>query len=171
MRITLTILLAMLASCGKLETRYVIAPSGLNLRSTPSAAGAPLGLIPAGAAVTLLEEHKDLSSWQGLSGHWTRVRYNNADGWVFGAFLSNQEPPRIVGARWDECPDIGEHYGLTFYPNGTFIGDGISGASSGTYKMVGDQISVLYDTGPRETVSFVQRPDGRLCSEQRCFCR
>lgn len=68
--------------------RRISADVGLRMRSAPSLEAEKLGVIPYGEQVILLEERGAVVEIAGAKGHWSRVRWKNREGWVFGGFLS-----------------------------------------------------------------------------------
>lgn len=65
------------------------ARSGLVLRAEATTSSAKLGLIPYGDTVEKIETTGQTTTIGGKSGKWTRVRYNDTTGWVFGGFLAD----------------------------------------------------------------------------------
>ena len=83
--------------------RYVTASSGLVLRSNPDRNAERLTAIPAGHAVQLIEEKPEEVNINGTTGHWCYVRFGEQQGWVFGAYLTDQAPAVPVGRANVEC--------------------------------------------------------------------
>ncbi len=71
------------------RTAVVIAPAGLRLRSRPGTDSEQLQLLPDGTLVELLPEREEDSDQQ----VWQKVRLPDSgqEGWVFAAFLQNNE--------------------------------------------------------------------------------
>ncbi len=184
----LLILAFMLTTCSKpapvQDVRYVIAPSGLNLRAQASPSSPAVQLLRAGAEVIVVEEQKEESSWQGLSGKWTKVRFEQTEGWAFGAFLSKQKPPRVTG-KWGACVEMVNVGPMNFGPDGSYSSMDIGVETVGRYSEDGDSVTIQtthmnagesygglkpLDRGQ----SFAMRlaPDGTLCgSSGECYCR
>ena len=74
-------------------TYYVMAPSGLKLRSTADPASKPMATMPFGAKVELTKEIivANMTVDQ-LKGGMAQIKYNNAQGYAFDGYLS-QFPP------------------------------------------------------------------------------
>lgn len=172
---------AILTACNKppeADVRFVTAVAGLNLRSGPSGGAAPIKLVPAGSPVTFLEEQAQDSEWQGLRGRWMRVRFENSEGWVFGAFVTKNKPPRATG-EWTDCGIARGFVNATFSADGGYkYGDSTGGASVGSYQESGDVVSVTsrsISAPAAAAASTVYRfqPDGSLCNEAgaTCWCR
>lgn len=68
--------------------RRISADVGLRMRSAPSLKAEKLGVIPYGEQVILLEERGAVVEIAGANGRWSRVRWRDREGWVFGGFLS-----------------------------------------------------------------------------------
>lgn len=105
--ILLATLIVTLAACEtesepeKGITMYGAAKSGLIIRSEATVDSAQLGLIPYGSSLTVLEQTGDTMTISGKQGRWSRIRYQGTEGWVFGGFLSANQPPKIV--KEDRC--------------------------------------------------------------------
>lgn len=65
---------------------FIKADGGLRMRSGPGAAAEVVKLIPDGGSVTIVEEERE-ETIGGRRGRWTKVRYEDQSGWVFGGFL------------------------------------------------------------------------------------
>ncbi|MEL6660937.1 MAG: hypothetical protein AAFR36_31080 [Bacteroidota bacterium] len=122
---SLCILLAALLSCGTLyginsyvkgDSLYVIAKSGLNLRTGPNRYSVVRTIIPYGDQVLSLEQRhpygvrmEELDSvriippmkWKNseqithaywMTGRWVKVQYQELEGYVFDGYLSHHEP-------------------------------------------------------------------------------
>lgn len=71
---------------------YVTAKSGLLVRADSNTNASKLGLVPLGKKVEVLEQSDKTMTIDGKTGHWTRIRYNEIEGWSFGGFLSATPP-------------------------------------------------------------------------------
>lgn len=88
-------------SCGKkkigneLSTskniKYVLANSGLRIRDVASTKGKKLGTIPENTGIEVLEETGEEITISNKTGKWTKVKWKNKEGWVFGGFLGTKE--------------------------------------------------------------------------------
>lgn len=176
----LLLILFVVTQCSKADVRYVIAASGLNLRMSPSPTTASVKLLVPGSAVTVIEEQKDVSSWQGLQGHWTRASFENTEGWAFGAFLSKDKPPRATGT-WTDCGAGRGYETTTFSADGgyRFIAGTMGFISTGSFKETANtvtitsrSVSVSGRDDPWSTMTYEFQADGRLCaSNATCLCR
>lgn len=70
-----------------IDMSYVIAKSGLRMRSEPSIKGDVVTKIPFNSKVGVIEETGDEFEADGELGRWTKVTWQNNLGWVFGGFL------------------------------------------------------------------------------------
>ena len=71
--------------------RYITTESGMNMRSTPSATGTQLRVIPFKAQVEVLESaHEEVI--YGKTAKWLKVKYAGQTGWIWGYFTSSDEP-------------------------------------------------------------------------------
>ena len=73
------------------EPRWINSPEGLRMRDDPTLSGNKLLSVPHGEPVTLLEETGETITIQDGTGKWSKVRWKEHVGWVFGGFLSNEE--------------------------------------------------------------------------------
>jgi YD repeat-containing protein len=74
------------------DIRYVNTEDGLRLRGKDNLAGEVIALLPYGESVNLLETRGETQSIDGATGKWNRVFWNKQDGFVFGGFLSKDDP-------------------------------------------------------------------------------
>ncbi len=149
--------------------------AGLNIRSAPAANAAAVKLAGPGAALQVLEEQTEISNWQGQEGRWTRVRFGDSEGWVFGAFLAKERPPKATG-KWTSCSEARGFVHQTFAADGSYsYGDSTGGSEIGTFKEEGDSVTVISRNRQDSQQSFKNiyqvQPDGRLCNAQGCWCR
>lgn len=107
------------------DYRWIRADVGLRMRSTPSLQGKKLGVIPFGERVVLLEERGELLTIAGAKGRWSRVRWNENEGWVFGGFLAESCESDIMKMLsshlwvWERDKEVLEE-ALEFFEDGTF---------------------------------------------------
>ncbi len=131
------------------EERFADAKAGLVMRETPAASGKKICVIPNGEVVDLIEETGESVTIAGKSGKWSKVKWNDTTGWVFGGFLKSPGDfdtipvfDRFTGKTYgfllneDERAD---ELTITVYREGTFEGSCYlhgSGESkfSGKYK-------------------------------------
>lgn len=74
------------------ETRYVSEEFEITLRTGPSVERKIIALIRSGSAVQILDSGEE----------WTKIRYNNKDGWVLTRYLSSIEPCALTFAKFKE---------------------------------------------------------------------
>ena len=98
---------AMFIGC-KAEVAFVSAGSGLILRSEPNQTAASLGVIPYRTKVDILEKKAESVTIGADTGSWTKVRYGQQAGWVFGGFLSSMEPNAspVIGSLVGRFPTL-----------------------------------------------------------------
>lgn len=73
-------------------SRWISASSGLRMRDAPNLSGKKLDVIPFGDRVNWLAENDATVYLAGTSGKWTKVKWEETIGWVYGGFLSNMHP-------------------------------------------------------------------------------
>ena len=86
------------------DTLFVLAKSGLNLRSTPNAKSDVISTLPYGSKITVLEDTSyrrdaitEFESSEGkltFQGNWIKVSHAQQSGYIFDGYLSHL-PPRI----------------------------------------------------------------------------
>ena len=67
----------------------VNADGGLRMREAPTLDSKNLALIPNLATVDFIEQGNEEVEMAGKRGHWTKIRFLDQTGWVFGAYLSD----------------------------------------------------------------------------------
>jgi hypothetical protein len=77
--------------------RYVGAKSGLMMREKPDVKGKTITLIPEGEELVLIEEKSEKINIAGKKGKWSKIKWKDKTGWVFGGFLQTQEQYRSPG--------------------------------------------------------------------------
>ena len=70
------------------KSRTVISKGGLRMRETPDQKGEVMVVIPEGDKVELLETTGDEMTISGATGKWSKVKWKEKSGWVFGGFLA-----------------------------------------------------------------------------------
>lgn len=73
--------------------QFVLAHSGLSLRSIPKSNGQKITVIPFSESVTILEKTGIKESIEWMSGEWVKVRYDGYEGYIFSGFLSELPVP------------------------------------------------------------------------------
>jgi len=66
----------------------VISEGGLRMRENADLTSEKIATIPNGTKVEKLEETGDVVTISGKTGKWTKVKWEDKEGWVFGGFLS-----------------------------------------------------------------------------------
>lgn len=74
------------------EPRWVRADVGLNMRENPDINSKIIQVIPDEEMVILLEETGENVSISGETGRWSKIEWRGKTGWVFGGFISNDNP-------------------------------------------------------------------------------
>ncbi|MCB1316221.1 MAG: SH3 domain-containing protein [Leptospiraceae bacterium] len=104
-RLLLVFSLASLVLTACEQTMHVFAEGGLNIREAPG--GSIVATIPPGHTVTVIEEGTEELEIGGRRGAWHRVRYGELEGYVFSAFLTEDEKLiaqlkmcDMVGGQW-----------------------------------------------------------------------
>lgn len=96
----LCLLAVMIAACSKEgndaknsePVMYVQAEGGLRMRDSADTNANVILTIPNSSQVTVLETKEPQFEISGKSGKWTKVKYQDKEGWVFGGFLSERNP-------------------------------------------------------------------------------
>ncbi len=92
-------------------SRWISANSGLRMRDKPNLSGKKLDVIPYGDRVNWLAENDEIVYLAGTNGKWTKVKWGETTGWVYGGFLSGLNPEKSEAAI---ISDINRSLG-TFY--------------------------------------------------------
>ena len=79
--------------------KYVLSIEGLNLRKNPATNAERVTVIPCKAEVQVLEKTDIALTMSGIKGHWVKVKYKNATGYVFDGFLTSI-PLSITYKEW-----------------------------------------------------------------------
>ena len=69
------------------QVKFVDARGGLRMRESPSLEARSIHLLADGSEVLVLEEKPQEETLQEKTGRWTRVKQDDREGWVFGAYL------------------------------------------------------------------------------------
>jgi len=70
--------------------RYTMAEDGLRFREAPQQNATILALIPLNTQVEIVEEAPETITIDNIMGHWTKIRWQEREGWVFGGYLSSR---------------------------------------------------------------------------------
>jgi hypothetical protein len=85
--IILSIILLLFTAYAHAQFRVVTAQPSLRVRDSSGLQGKVLGAVPYSEKVDLLEETGAVLTIQGATGRWSKIRWKNLEGWVFGGFL------------------------------------------------------------------------------------
>jgi len=89
------------------NSRWVTADVGLRMREAPDLNSKKITTIPYNEEVIFLEETGDKFTISGVTGKWTKVKWEDKTGWVFGGFLSKTNP-NLNSGKISENDLIGE---------------------------------------------------------------
>jgi hypothetical protein len=123
--------------------RYIATKGGLRMREKPDASAKQVGLVPEGEKVVFLEETGSDITISGATGKWSRVKWGDKTGWVFGGFLSGE-----ITLNSDK---LNEHFISIAISSRPVSGDGITASK----KIRGD--SIHGDGGNCEEQSEVEK--------------
>ena len=160
---------------GPKNTAYVSASSGLVMRSGPGTKQTRIMSIPPGKPVEVLDANGPEEQIEGKKAHWTKVRYANQEGWVFGGFLSGQKPQsvreRAIGywkGKW-KCNDQESHLEIRAdgsYAGWLFAGAEIGGCGGspiqGSWEVSGENICLKKDAA----IACYWVENGKLVSDR-----
>ncbi len=78
------------------ETLFVFAKSGLNLRQSPSSSAAVVTTAPYGAGLQVVKDDTApvAMTFEGLSGRWVRVQYDEKTGYAFSGLTGTRPAPK-----------------------------------------------------------------------------
>ncbi len=81
-------------SCQEFQngSRWISAENGLRIRDKPNQSAKKLGVIPFGEKVNWLAENDEIVYLAGTHGKWTKIKWGETIGWVYGGFLSEMNP-------------------------------------------------------------------------------
>jgi len=71
----------------------VTAFSGLKIRTAPGLESQVLKIIPFGESVEIVESNITSSTIEWMEGHWTKIKHDDVEGYVFDGFLSSLPIP------------------------------------------------------------------------------
>jgi hypothetical protein len=139
---------------GKAQPRWVNAEAGLHIRDKASIDGNVIGAIPYAEKVMLLYEEDKLETIDGIAGKWSKIRWQEKEGWVFGGFLQKEEikiinssKPKVqLMGRYDLVDDPYHSQYIDFKNDNTCIYilnycQGF-GEVAGTYKIEDDYVLI-----------------------------
>ena len=86
------------------SARYVVAPSGLNLRVEPSTTAQVVARLPYATKVQSLDTEGGLTLGDRF-GAWEKVKYGDIVGYAFGVYLSVLPAPQLT-LEGDPCEDM-----------------------------------------------------------------
>lgn len=70
--------------------RYTTAEDGLRLREGPQQNATILALIPLNSQIEIMEEAPETITIDNIMSRWTKIRWQQREGWVFGGYLSSR---------------------------------------------------------------------------------
>jgi len=79
--------------------RWVVAGTGLRLRTEPALTSPKIILIPAGEQIELLNTLPETINIDNISGNWIQIKWNTKTGWVFSGYISESNPCRWVSSK------------------------------------------------------------------------
>ncbi|MBN1798721.1 MAG: SH3 domain-containing protein [Spirochaetales bacterium] len=139
---------------GKAQPRWVNATAGLRIRNQASLDGEVIGAIPYAEKVMLLYEEEQIETIDNTKGKWSKIRWQEKEGWVFGGFLQKEEititeteePKMKLSGRYDLIDDPYHTQYIDFKNDTTCIYilnfcQGF-GAETGTYKIEEDHVLI-----------------------------
>lgn len=132
------------------EPLWVVANGGLKMRENFNLDSKEIMVIPDGELVTAIERKLLEEEIAGVKGYWTKVNYQRENGWVFGGFLSEQDPNKdgaidekmLIGAWYRENEDSSFVY-MRFLENNVFLTNSGLGLRSGKWNY-DKESSVIY---------------------------
>jgi len=102
------------------EDYRIIAPSGLNIRKTPSLKGQIIKTLPYNAQVTLIGHKKNMIKVGNNKGYWAKIKIRSQVGWLFSAFIEKISYKKISIKQRKEKDRLtklyqGKNGSMTFY--------------------------------------------------------
>ena len=173
-------------SCGdgnkpaeSLGSAFINANGGLRMRDKPDLAATRILTIPNGAEVELLEKASEGIVIDGRFGFWTKVKFENQSGWVFGAYLSDSPPKQesldlvgkvaFIGMVSSDTNPANSSFRIEFVDRDRFTGycEGYSmaGSMSGKWESSGEDFISLRGTANMETCA-----DGPALEDESLRC-
>jgi len=135
------------------EPGWVRADGGLRMREAPDLNAELIITIPNGDEVMILEEKGVSITISGATGKWTRVKWKDKEGWVFGGFLSRTNPESVKIATKDILgewsyyfPNSGKAIKYFFLNEKSIVGY-LPTARESTWHLSGNTIYADFDTG------------------------
>ena len=105
---------------------FVNAEGGLRMRDKGSTSGSIITTIPNFSEIELIEEDQNNITISGKTGKWSKIRYNNIEGWVFGGFLTNFDNTLITfyPSQFEKNSDAAlmESTNILLCPNNKMVG-------------------------------------------------
>ena len=80
-----------------------LAINGLTLRNSPSVKGDKISVIPYGSKLTLLKHSGNIETIGGFHGEWVQVKFQEATGYVFDAYISGYPAPQLRKQGYSSC--------------------------------------------------------------------
>jgi len=130
-------------------SKYVNAPAGLCVRSSPGLSSERIGSLDDLAKVFVVKEDEENVIIDGINGRWTFIKSDNIEGWVFGGFLSLEMPLRTANTINDIVNNIIE-----------ITGFGNRGSARSNARNLNDFLGFFYIFDNYEILSRVFHPVG-----------
>ncbi len=134
------------------DSRWVTAESGLRMRENPDLNAGTIVTIPYNEEVILLEEKGDAIVISGATGKWSRVKWKDKTGWVFGGFLGKSKNNNLT-----ESDIEGEWFGddgilmFTFYNDNRVDYNGPVELKNGNWSLSNSTIKASFATDDSDT--------------------
>ena len=78
-----------------IKSSWVNAKGGLRMRSEPDVNSSVIQNIPNGSKLEIIEEKEPIIEINSKTGKWSKVKYLQSEGWVFGGFLETTKKIRL----------------------------------------------------------------------------
>jgi len=88
------------------NVRYINAHNGLMLRENPDINSKIILTIRHNEKVEFIEEKNEIIKIENKSGKWTKVKYNNNIGWIFGGFLETISSELLKIYKFGQAVDL-----------------------------------------------------------------
>ncbi len=76
------------------EKKFVAIKKGIHIHQLPDANSPTIAHLPYKTEVFLIEISPQRESYDGLSGYWYKVKFGKNNGYVFGGFLTSEQPSK-----------------------------------------------------------------------------
>jgi hypothetical protein len=139
--------------------RWITAQPGLRMRKSPNLKSEKICTIPYGEKVIILDEKNEIIKIADVNGKWTKVKWNDKVGWVFGGFLSetdinNKEKLTVdyLIGYWVICENCFEGYKFNYESIEEVMPDG----GTGTWELKKDiiYINISYEAHAHDSENY-----------------